>query len=186
LERTPEWIEPIKERTKKLNPKDSEFEDMLAQLKVSSEDRPVREITTLKSKVKTKGTAQAGNVPAPEATLLDHEQPPSQAADIQPTMKVTKRALKVFSTLFHTPSQPDQPGEIPWQDFLHAMASTGFVPSKLYGSIWQFTPTTLDVERSIQFHEPHPRGKIPFRWARRIGRRLNRAYGWHSGMFVLG
>jgi hypothetical protein len=128
LERTPKWIEPVKKRTKKLNPKDSKFEDMLAQLKVSFEDRPVREITNLKSKVKPKGTAQASNVTVPEAILLDHEHPPSQTADIQPRMKVTKRALKVFSILFHTPSQSDQPGEIPWQDFLHAMTCTGFVP----------------------------------------------------------
>ena len=72
----------------------------------------------------------------------------------------------------------------PWQDFLHAMAATGFVPSKLYGSVWQFTLTKLDVERSIQFHEPHPQGKIPFRTARCIARRLNRAHGWHGRMFV--
>ena len=25
----------------------------------------------------------------------------------------------------------------------------------------QFTPTKLDVEGSIQFHEPHPRGEDP-------------------------
>jgi hypothetical protein len=69
-------------------------------------------------------------------------------------------------------------------DFLHAMASTGFVGQKLYGSVWHFQPTRLDVERSIQFHEPHPKGKIPFRAARHNGRRLSRAYGWHGGMFV--
>jgi hypothetical protein len=48
-----------------------------------------------------------------------------------------------------------------------------------------FQPSGLDVERSIQFHEPHPAGKIPFRVARRIGRRLERAYGWVGGMFAL-
>jgi hypothetical protein len=100
-------------------------------------------------------------------------------------MTLSKRAFKVFSILFHTPSQSDQPGEIPWSDFLNAMASTGFSPQKLYGSVWQFTPTELDVERSIQFHEPHPQSKIPYRVARRFGRRLQRAYGWHGGMFVL-
>jgi hypothetical protein len=65
------------------------------------------------------------------------------------------------------------------------MASTGFRIEKLYGSVWQFSPTSLDVERSIHFHEPHPKGKIPFEVARRHGRRLTRAYGWHGGMFVL-
>jgi len=65
------------------------------------------------------------------------------------------------------------------------MSSTGFAIEKLYGSMWQFKPSDLDVERSIQFHEPHPSGKIPFRMARRYGRRLFRAYGWHAGMFKL-
>jgi hypothetical protein len=65
------------------------------------------------------------------------------------------------------------------------MGSTGFAAQKLYGSIWQFTPTKLDVERSIQFHEPHPAVKIRFQVARRMGRRLTRAYGWHGGMFEL-
>ena len=77
------------------------------------------------------------------------------------------------------------PGEVSWTDFLHALVSTGFKPEKLYGSVWQFTPANLDVERSIQFHEPHPSGKIPFRKARQHGRRLFRAYGWRGEMFKL-
>ncbi|KEF56708.1 uncharacterized protein A1O9_06897 [Exophiala aquamarina CBS 119918] len=65
------------------------------------------------------------------------------------------------------------------------MASIGFAAEKLYGSVWHFTPLRLDVERSIQFHEPHPSGKIPFTTARRHGSGLNRAYGWHGGIFAL-
>lgn len=65
------------------------------------------------------------------------------------------------------------------------MSSTGFAPQKLYGSIWQFTPVNLDVERSIQFHEPHPEVKIRSTVIRRIDRRLTRAYGWHGDMFKL-
>ena len=103
--------------------------------------------------------------------------------DVQPKFAVGKRALKVFNTLFHTPTVADHAGELPWTDFLHAMASTGFSIEKLYGSVWQFTPTKLDVENAISFHEPHPTGKIAFRTARRIGRRLHRAYGWEGGMF---
>ncbi|KAK3079093.1 hypothetical protein LTS18_005757, partial [Coniosporium uncinatum] len=53
-----------------------------------------------------------------------------------------------------------------------------------YRSVWQLVPTKLDAERPIQFHEPHPGGKIPFTTARRHGRRLKRAYGWHREMFV--
>lgn len=103
----------------------------------------------------------------------------------QPTFAVDAKALKVFRALFFDPEVTSTPGLIPWNDFLYAMAATGFKIEKLHGSVWQFTPTKLDVERSIQFHEPHPMGKIPFEAARRHGRRLTRAYGWHGGMFVL-
>jgi hypothetical protein len=57
---------------------------------------------------------------------------------------------------------------------------------KLYVSVWQFQSTKLNVERNIQFHEPHPHGKFSFTTARHFGRRLNRAYGWFGRMFVLG
>lgn len=91
----------------------------------------------------------------------------------------------MFRTLFFDPEVTSTPGLIPWNDFLYAMAATGFKIEKLYGSVWQFTPTKLDVERGIHFHEPHHMGKTPFETARRHGRRLTRAYGWHGGMFVL-
>ncbi|PCH02639.1 Hypothetical protein PENO1_036920 [Penicillium occitanis (nom. inval.)] len=132
--------------------------------------------TQPKTKVKSRGE------PTKSANIVEPELNP-RIDDAQPLFKVDKRAFKVFSTLFFQPSQSSQPGEIPWNDFLHAMASTAFAVEKLYGSVWQFSPRNSDVERSIQFHEPHPIAKIPFRMARRIGRRLNRAYGWNGDMF---
>ncbi|PLN84620.1 hypothetical protein BDW42DRAFT_162360 [Aspergillus taichungensis] len=65
------------------------------------------------------------------------------------------------------------------------MSGTAFSVQKLYGSVWQFTPRNLIVERSILFHEPNFMAKIPYQYARQIGRRLFRAYGWHGGMFGL-
>jgi hypothetical protein len=65
------------------------------------------------------------------------------------------------------------------------MSSTGFVLQKLSRSIWQFTPIKLGVKRSIQFHEPHSGVEIQLKIAYRMGWCLTRAYGWHSGMFVL-
>ena len=112
------------------------------------------------------------------------EVPSLPAEEVQPIFRLDKRALKAFKTLFFVPSVSAQPGEVAWNDFLHALISVGFSAEKLYGSVWQFTPTNLDAERSIQFHEPHPSGKLSFTEARRFGRRLNRAYGWHGGMFV--
>ncbi|KAH8429173.1 uncharacterized protein LDX57_006842 [Aspergillus melleus] len=129
-----------------------------------------------KKKHKARGQATVPETPV-------EERAPTPQVDTQPTFNFDKRSLKVFSTLFFQPSQTAQPGEVAWNDFLHAMSGTAFSVQKLYGSVWQFSPRNLDVERSIQFHEPHTISKIPFQYARRVGRRLNRTYGWHGGMF---
>lgn len=42
-----------------------------------------------------------------------------------------------------------------------------------------------DVNRNIQFHEPHPRGKVPFLATVRLGRRLIGACGWNVDIFTL-
>jgi len=36
------------------------------------------------------------------------------------------------------------------------MQATGYLIEKQYGSVWEFTPTKLDVTRRICFHDPHP------------------------------
>lgn len=136
--------------------------------------------TSPSTKAKTRGT------PAPSAPLNNPATPPSDGkADTQPTFELDMRAYKVFRSLFYVPSLSATPGEVPWTDFLHAMVSTGFEPQKLYGSVWLFSPKRMDAERSIQFHEPHPLKKLPYKMARRFGRRLNRAYGWEGSMFKL-
>ncbi|KAG0043473.1 hypothetical protein BGZ83_011357 [Gryganskiella cystojenkinii] len=148
------------------------------------------EVLPAKPKIKTRGTATASTVSTHDLSSASAEN--SEEVDTERTFAVDKRALKVFSTLFYQPSSSAQPGEIPWIDFLHAMISIGFAVEKLYGSVWHFTPTvgessdsTDNLTRSIQFHEPHPVPKIPYRRARTIGRRLLRAYGWHGEMFRL-
>lgn len=136
-----------------------------------------------KTKTKTKGVGQLTETakPAPESP----RDPPGRPK-AKPTIKLDKldkATQKVFATLFFTPGQTSLPGEIPWVDLLRAMGSAGFASQKLYGSIWQFTPVGRDVERSIQFHEPHPGVKIRFEVARRMGRWLGRAYSWKEGIF---
>ncbi|KAF9421654.1 hypothetical protein BGZ94_008777 [Podila epigama] len=182
LQRTPDWVEPLPKVADK-NKKGTPVNDLLKDLEYRSEqvadkDEPKQ---VQKSKVKTRGEAvPKAKTPATEQLVSSGE---ASKVDVQPIFKLDKRALKVFSTLFYQPTPSAQPGEIPWNDFLYAMGATGFEMEKLYGSVWHFTPTRLDVERSIQFHEPHPIGKIPFRNARRMGRRLFRNYGWHGDMF---
>lgn len=135
----------------------------------------------VKPKAKTRGLAGKENVPPTTRS----DQSSSAKPDVQPIFELDARAIKVFRTIFFTPSATSTPGEVTWADFLHAMAATGFKAEKLYGSVWNFSPSTLDIERSIQIHEPHPSGKIPYRTCRRHGRRLNKAYGWHGDMFML-
>jgi hypothetical protein len=186
LQRTPVWIEPVRDRSTDLSKtkplEDSSLYTPFSQLGIDSVG-PIRaqEFSRLaiKEKIKTRG------VPQTDISTHSTEVPLRPIPDEQPKIAVSKRALKVFSTIFFVPSHTDQEGEIGWPDFLHAMVSAGFIPEKLYGSVWQFTPTKLDVERNIHFHEPHPAGKIPYYTARRHGRRLNRAYGWTGETFVL-
>jgi hypothetical protein len=94
-----------------------------------------------------------------------------------------------LKTIFFTPSISATPGEIKWIDFLHAMVWVGFAPEQLYGSVWHFTPTRLEMEQSISFHEPHKEGKatgkIACCVARRMGRRLTQKYGWDGSSFTL-
>lgn len=185
LQRTPDWIErPSKLSSKELK-KGVKVDNLVRDLELRSESTAERNETKQlqKGKVKTRG-AGAANTSLAKALAEDLDIADDQSnVDPQPTFKLDKRALKVFSTLFYQPSASAQPGEIPWNDFLYAMAATGFAMEKLYGSVWHFTPTNLDVERSIQFHEPHPTNKIPFRIARGFGRRLFRTYGWTGAIF---
>ncbi|KAJ5656482.1 hypothetical protein N7507_008432 [Penicillium longicatenatum] len=180
LQRTPEWLEPEKTTAKEPEKASTDLHNYHSFSSVYSElAGKARDIPQRKTKVKTRGKPQPPSVPVAESEVL--LQPNS--ADPQPTFTVDARAYKVFRTIFFNPAITSTPGEIPWNDFLHAMTSVGFTAMKLYGSVWKFEPTGLDVERNILFHEPHPRGKIPFTMARHYGRRLSRAYGWFGGMF---
>ncbi|KAL1863080.1 hypothetical protein VTK73DRAFT_6460 [Phialemonium thermophilum] len=187
LYRTPPWTEPSGPNKQKPESNlDAEVDALtkpLSALYFDLEAPSARKLalaTGAKSKIKTRGTPapQAGNQTVAQTT------PEENPSDPQPRFNVDSRALKVFRILFYNPNVNTTPGEVAWHDFLHAMASTGFSAQKLYGSVWHFQPSNIDVERSIQFHEPHPSGKIPFLVARRYGRRLNRAYGWFGGMFI--
>lgn len=129
-----------------------------------------------KVKVKTRGVARPSDS-APTAP----EKPVTEDAETVPQIGVDARALKTFRNLFFNPNVSATPGEIPWKEFRHAMATAGFEPHKLYGSAWQFqSPASTMI-----FHEPHPNPKIPIWQARRMGRRLSRALGWDIGTFVL-
>lgn len=173
LRRTPKWAEPDSARPG--NQRMDDIEELcrpLSQLYFELEHRTQATLGTEKIPVGKKAKAKTRGVPQPTEAPTETTAQNLNAGhspDVQPTFTVDKRAYKVFSTLFYKPSKAAQPGEVPWNDFLHAMSVTGFGIEKLYGSAWQFTPSKLDVERTIQFHEPHPIPKIPFRMMRRYG-----------------
>ncbi|WOO76897.1 uncharacterized protein LOC62_01G000510 [Vanrija pseudolonga] len=178
LQRTPEWVAPAKKPAASVKSVEATFLD----LRIGASPPSTTPDTAPKTKIKTRGTAVAaptGAAPVPEAV----------ATPTAPTIQfaVDARALKVFRILFFTPNVSDTPGEAPWNDFVHAMNSVGFQAEKVYGSVWQFWPTDTGngAMRSIQFHEPHPVSKIPFREARRMGRRLTRAFDWTVETFAL-
>jgi hypothetical protein len=181
LRRTAPWIEPTKSNTSNTAPDDlvQPLSRLYFGLGTSASTAEKYKPIQTKIKVKTRGEPSSTSTSAEPVT--DDESAPK----VKQTFDADARALKVFKHLFYTPSLTATPGEVPWKDFLHAMASTGFKIEKLSGAIWQFTPTKLDVERGIQIHEPHPSSKIEFRKLRRYGRRLARAYGWEGDMFKL-
>ncbi|KAF6827912.1 hypothetical protein CPLU01_08838 [Colletotrichum plurivorum] len=184
LRRTADWVEPVKAKSASdVKANVQALERPLSNLFIG-EGGTARPARPAPSKVKTKTRGTSSTVKDSTAPA-EPEAGQSSDPDPQPTFHVDARALKVFRLLFFDPDATSTPGTISWTEFLHAMTATGFRVEKLYGSVWQFLPTKLDVERGIHFHEPHPKAKLAFEVARRYGRRLTRAYGWHGGMFVL-
>jgi hypothetical protein len=194
LQRTPEWVEPTVTTKEKIAATD-ELPQSLSAVHLDHEP-PVstkKEILAAgasapRSKAKTRKTPAVASLDDHDGNYNNNnnaEVTHQVAEDNQPLSKVDARAPRVFRIVFFDPSVNTTPGGVAWTDFLHALQATGFAAQRLYGLVWHFQPTKLNVERSVQFHEPHPKAKIPFPVARRHGRRLTRAYGWHGGLFEL-
>ena len=141
----------------------------------------------VRAKVKTRGAPATPDDPSGHEANTSN--PVSPAPLHRQTIAVKKSVYKVFSTLFYQVAVDEHRnlGEIPWTDFVRAMTAIGFAVDKLYGSVWQFTPSggRIGSGKSIHFHEPHPSKKIPFIMARRFGRRLFRTYGLTGDTFEL-
>ncbi|PQE15299.1 C2H2 and C2HC zinc finger protein [Rutstroemia sp. NJR-2017a BVV2] len=119
------------------------------------------------------------------------------SADIPYVMLVPLKALNVFSIIFRQvplDGVPKKRGkkidEISWNDFVAAMAAVGFGATRFHCSLWHFVPEGVPVSqdtallRSIMIHEPWEDSKISLKYARLIGMRLKRMYGWHIDMFA--
>lgn len=69
------------------------------------------------------------------------------------------------------------------------MVTAGLSAEKAHGSAWNFYPKSrktggMGVERSIQFHEPHPSVKFPFRGGEEIWAEVGEGV-WVDGGDVL-
>ena len=177
LERTLEWVEPAPLPTPNDSPAVA-VKELLAAFTIDEQSSEPQDIPPPKAKVKTRGIAIPSELEAHDE--LDTPLTPTPP----PTIPVSKRAYKIFSSLFHDPTQHIPPGEIPWTDFLHALSSAGFSIEKQHGSAWLFSPPDSS-QRPIIFHEPHPSSKIPIQIFRRHGRRLQLAYGWNADTFSI-
>ncbi|KAH9906787.1 hypothetical protein F4778DRAFT_800764 [Xylariomycetidae sp. FL2044] len=192
LQRTPDWIEPAPCASKKKIKNTTHT--------VNLDFGPERSEPTIlptrpKRKIKTQG--QPRSTPKLIGPEAENQKgiPEIRAATPKPVFRVKKRAYKVFSMLFHQPSSGSQPaGELAWTEFLHALSSVGLAPEKLYGSVWRFVPPppgpgpwegVPGAKNAINFHEPHPQGKLAFHVARCYGRRMFKHYGFTGDMFVL-
>lgn len=180
LYRTPAWVEPpnpaktinsLSKGTTPVLPFSGHIHD------ISKETTGSFRKSFVASKAKEK-THEAVEVSPERATTV-----PTEGAHT--AYIIDKRSFRVFRNMFRSPDSPDQPGQVIWTDFLHAMVSIGFAAEKLQGSVWHFSPSTSAADRSIQLHEPHPGNKLPVAWARRYGRRLNRAFDWTADTFKL-
>ncbi|KAJ4287301.1 hypothetical protein N0V90_012699 [Kalmusia sp. IMI 367209] len=179
LQRTPDWVKP-----ERLEKKEKQ-EAVHVPLPTNDTTLPFR-VVEPKTKVKTKGELSISLVDVTPAKDAAQAVQPQQ---VEP-FELKRRAYRVFSILFFQISTSNDPGEVPWVDFVYAMNAIGLSPEKLYGSVWRFAPNELFVKKAlvenpINFHEPHPEQKLSFFTARRYGRRLNRTYGLDGSCFVL-
>lgn len=155
--RTPAWVDPSPES----EDKDKEQRTANVFIKSSTPYIPIpsgewqqsrqvstEEATKPKKKEKTKGIARPKGHPGDNA-------PEGEAhSEIPVVFKLKQKDYDTFSILFYTPGQANLPGELPWTDFLHALMAVGLAPQKLFGSVWNFSPTNGDIGRSIIVSTP--------------------------------
>ena len=181
LNRTAEWTVPVP--TLKPEFSTNVIVDEFSTLDLEECTRRTLEpvaIESIKIKVKTRGPTSEQE---PADIVKGNEDLPPKINTVR-TIAVGRRALKIFSILFNNPDDHELPGEVSWNDFLHALSSAGFSVEKQRGSAWLFMPPLVEGWHPIIFHEPHPSSKIPIHVALRHGRRLMRSYGWTSQTFI--
>jgi hypothetical protein len=189
MQRTPLWIEPLREAPKNSVERPEYIYKPFSRIYHAKEMQITGAFDKMSiiQKIKPKTRGSAAHDSSVSGTLEKEAASPTQTKQA-PSFLLDKRAYKVIKALFYVPTSEDGefPKAIKWDEFKRAMVRLGFSAEKLQGSAWQFTPGGgLDTDRGIHFHEPHPDSDIPYTMARQFGRRLRRVYGWEGSMFRL-
>lgn len=137
IQRTPVWVDLPKPGTDQdLGiPYESSLPTSLAMAtNQTSQKAEVLSALPIRRKVKTQG------VPSAPESLLKVKSPEPANSLTPVRIRVSVRALRTFRALFHVSVADKGAGEVPWNDFLYAMAEVGFKVEKLMGSSWMFSP----------------------------------------------
>lgn len=108
LQRTPDWVEPKKGEVKDgvediVKPLSEIYFDL--ERRTERTQHVLEEKKGAKSKIKTRGVAAVAETPNEIPETSAEEEP-------RPVFEVDARALRVFKTLFYTPSSTGTPGEV--------------------------------------------------------------------------
>ena len=129
-----------------------------------------------RTKVKTRAADQ---VNAEE----DGEFTPEEQVTAKTTITVKAETFQIFHRMFPSSDQDGElsSGMIDWRKFLIAMADAGFGCRHSTGSAVTFTSKM----GRIVIHKPHPVAKLDFRSLMKIGKRLNKWFGFERKTFEI-
>lgn len=116
-------------------------------------------------------TKQILQFPLDRATLPDRKTPQSGI----PSVCVKRSHYVRLCSLFPAPeAEGDRSRKVPWTDFVSAMKAAGFSVKECHGSARRFVLGS----RPIIFHKPHPDPNLENNELLRMGKRMNRRFGW--------
>jgi hypothetical protein len=104
------------------------------------------------------------------------EAPSEEPAAIIPTIKVKIESLQIFCRMFPSSDEDSELSSsmIDWRKFVIAMADAGFACRHNTGSAVTFNNNS----GRIVIHKPHPVAKLDFRSLMKVGKRLNKWFGF--------
>ncbi|KAF2750954.1 hypothetical protein M011DRAFT_507399 [Sporormia fimetaria CBS 119925] len=97
-------------------------------------------------------------------------------------MKVNKRSYGTLRAMF--PNTPEERRkEVDWDVFVAALGEAGFAARSGGGSMVSFKERA--GTGTIIFHKPHPTPKIDPIMLQSMGKRMNKWFRWHRGVFAV-